>query len=95
MSKRAKRYSMIATKTLEYYMHLRYTIVLIPEDDGSWGALVVELPGCMGAGDTPTEALNELEEVKQSWLLSCLQDNVTIPEPMSSPHDWFVAHPSV
>ena len=67
-------------KTLDDYMGLRYKIVLVPEEDG-WGALIPELPGCVGGGDTPAEALEMLEDAKRGWLLSALDHGDAIPEP--------------
>lgn len=29
---------------------------------------ILEFPGCISTGDTPTEALSALEAVAQSWL---------------------------
>jgi antitoxin HicB len=68
------------TKDLAYYMALRYTIVLTPEEDG-WGATIPDLPGCVAAGDTIQEALKMLDDAKQSWVSASLQRNLPIPEP--------------
>ena len=43
-------------KDYKYYMSLPYTTVLIPEEDGSYFIKIKELPGCMSAGDTVSEA---------------------------------------
>lgn len=56
--------------------------MLQPERDGSWGAFVPDLPGCVGGGDTPLEAfLQMLEDAKLGWLTSCLKHGDPIPEP--------------
>jgi antitoxin HicB len=70
----------VKTKDIAYYMSLRYKIVLIPEEDG-WGALIPELPGCVGGGDTEAEALDMLEDAKRGWLLSASAHDDFIPEP--------------
>lgn len=67
-------------KDLDYYLTLRYKIVLTPEEDG-WGAIIPELPGCVGGGDTIQEALDMLEDAKIGWLTSALAHNDVIPEP--------------
>jgi antitoxin HicB len=67
-------------KNLEYYMSLRYKIILIPEEDG-WGAAIPDLPGCVAAGDTIPEALVILEDAKQSWITASLEHDLPIPEP--------------
>lgn len=70
------------TKDIEYYMALHYAIILIPEEDG-WGALIPDLPGCIGAGDTIAEALEMLEDAKRGWLLVSLDLDEHVPEPKS------------
>ena len=72
----------IKTKDLDYYLGLRYTLILIPEEDG-WGALVWELPGCVGAGDTIEEALAMLEDAKRLWLTYSFEEGHAIPEPLA------------
>jgi len=68
-------------KDLNYYMSLHYKIELIPEKDGSWGAVVPALPGCVGGGDTIAEALEMLEDAKSGWFASRLKHDDPIPEP--------------
>lgn len=87
MAKRDKRLQMQKqqAKDLDFYMSLRFKIVLIPEEDG-WGALIPELPGCVGGGDTISEALEMLEDAKRGWLLSALDHGDPIPEPENYSH---------
>ena len=68
-------------KDLNYYMSLHYKVELIPEADGSWGAVIPELPGCVGGGDTMYEALEMLEDAKIGWFSSRLKHGDPIPEP--------------
>lgn len=44
-------------------------------------AEVAELPGCLTAGETPQEALSNLEEALLGWLESALAHGDPIPEP--------------
>ncbi len=67
-------------KPLNYYLALRYKIELIPEDDG-WGAIIPDLPGCAGGGDTIAEALEMLEDAKRGWMSARLDKGYPIPEP--------------
>jgi antitoxin HicB len=67
-------------KNLDYYMSLRYRIVLTPEEDG-WSAIVPDLPGCIAAGDTINETLELLEDARRSWLEASLLHGLSIPEP--------------
>jgi len=74
-------------KDINYYMSLPYHTILEQWDDGRgpyWVARVAELPHCMIHGDTPQEAVTELEEVKKDWIESNLKRGLKIPEPVSS-----------
>ena len=44
---------------------------------------VLELPGCLTAGDTPQEALANLDDAMAGWIETCLVDDRPIPEPGS------------
>lgn len=71
-------------KNIDYYAKLPYTIILERHDDADtpyWSARVAELPHCLITGDTPMEALKEIEEVKLDWIESNLEDGLPIPEP--------------
>jgi antitoxin HicB len=70
----------MTTKNLDYYLNLRYQIILTPEEDG-WGAIIPDLPGCVGGGDTIEEALAMLEDAKRGWLESALAHGDPITEP--------------
>ena len=71
-------------KNLGYYLSLPYKTIIEPRDDADkpyFVARVVELPYCAIDGDTPENALKELEEVKVDWLKSNLTRGLKIPEP--------------
>jgi antitoxin HicB len=71
-------------RDLDYYFRLPYTIILERWDEGEspyWVARVAELPHCMIHGDTPEEAIKELEGVKKDWIKSNLARGLNIPEP--------------
>lgn len=71
-------------KDTEYYDKLPYTIILEQWDDGKspyWVARVAELLHCLIHGDTPEEAVREIEEVKRDWIKSNLERGLPIPEP--------------
>jgi antitoxin HicB len=73
-------------KDLEYYSKLPYNIILEPWDDGKgqyYVARVAELPHCMIHGDTPEEAVREIEMVKREWIESNLKRGNKIPEPVA------------
>lgn len=71
---------MVKSKSTTHYIGLRYRIILTPEDDG-WGAVIDELPGCVGGGDTIQEAITMLEDAKLGWFQSALDHNDPIPGP--------------
>lgn len=71
-------------KELDYYLNLPYTIILERWDDGKgpyWVARVAELPHCMIHGNSPEEAIKEIEKVKNDWIRSNLKRGLPIPEP--------------
>jgi predicted RNase H-like HicB family nuclease len=76
----------MVVKNLEYYKNLPYSIIVEKHDDQGtyWVARVVELPHCLIHGNTPEEAIREIEEVKIDWIKSNLEDGLPIPEPTST-----------
>jgi predicted RNase H-like HicB family nuclease len=58
-----------------------YTKVIRGEPGDGYLALVPELPGCVTAGETDTEALTNLHEAMALWLESALTDGDPIPAP--------------
>lgn len=77
-------------KDLDYYMKLTYSATLenLEEDGESYFRLTIPiLPGLEAYGDTPSEAYNDLEKAKKEWFLECLDEGITIPEPVRA-HDF-------
>lgn len=70
-------------KDLKYYLSLPYTIELIREDDTTWFARVIELPGCMTEGDGPEDAVAMIRDAMAGWIEIALEDGRSIPEPRS------------
>jgi antitoxin HicB len=73
-------------KDLKYYEKLPYNIILETWDDGEgpyYVARVAELPHCIIHGDTPEEAIREIEVVKREWIESNLNRGRKIPEPVT------------
>lgn len=70
-------------KNLEYYLNLRYPVVLVPEPKGGFTALIPDLEGCVSVGDTPEEALANVEEVRQLWLETAYEHGDPIPLPQA------------
>ena len=51
------------------------------EPDGGWIADVPDLQSCSAFGDTPAEALAEIEQAIEAWLAVAREDGPPIPEP--------------
>lgn len=70
---------------VNYYAELPYQIAIEKWDDGDgpyYVARVLELQGCMIHGDTPEEALHEIEEVKRDWIKTNLMLGNKMPKPL-------------
>jgi antitoxin HicB len=59
-----------------------YARVVVPEADGSFTAEILEFPGCVASGDTPAEALSNVEEVALDWVAATLEQGQDVPEPL-------------
>jgi len=66
-------------KTTQDYLREPYERVLIPEEDGGFSASISEFEGCYAYGETPDEALRNLEEVAVAWIESELSRRREIP----------------
>lgn len=53
------------------------------EEEGitEWVVEYPDLPGCIGVGDTPEEALSEGKIHKDLWIESAVENGVKVPEP--------------
>ena len=50
-------------------------------DGGGYLATVPDLPGCMSDGETPEEALKNVQEALESWVEAAKEWNEDIPKP--------------
>ena len=55
------------------------------EADACWVADVPDLKSCSAFGDTPAEALAEVEAAMEAWLAVAQADGLSIPEPRYRP----------
>jgi predicted RNase H-like HicB family nuclease len=61
-----------------------YTRILVPDSEsGTYGAEILEFPGCVSQGDTPAEAYANLEEAATSWLEATLEAGQSVPQPFA------------
>ena len=72
-------------KDINYYMSLPYRLELLPDtEEGGYAAKYPDLPGCITAGDTMMEALENAEDAKRAWIEAQLEDGTPIPEPVNA-----------
>jgi predicted RNase H-like HicB family nuclease len=62
-------------------MNRPYHRVISGEPVEGYLAEILELPGCATAGETPAEALRNLDDAMALWLESALVHGDPIPEP--------------
>ena len=60
----------------DYHIHIFYS-----EEDGGYIADLPDLPNCSAFGDTPAEALAELEFAGEAWLEAARAEGKPIPIP--------------
>ena len=63
---------------LEYAVHIER---LAESDGGGYLATVPDLPGCMSDGETPEEALKNVQDAIASWIEAAKEWKLDIPEP--------------
>ncbi len=52
-----------------------------PEEGGGFLATVPHLPGCMSDGETPREALSNVQDAIESWIEAAKDMGRDIPQP--------------
>ena len=70
----------------DYHINIFYS-----EDDEGYIADIPDLEFCSAFGDTPQEALAQLEEAKGAWLEAARAEGKPIPEPKYRPAIYQVA----
>jgi predicted RNase H-like HicB family nuclease len=61
-----------------------YSRIVIPEEDGSFRAEVLEFSGCFATGDTAGEALDSVEFAAADWITAALAQGQSIPDPVEN-----------
>jgi antitoxin HicB len=54
---------------------------LLPEDGGGFIATVPDLPGCMSDGETPQEALQNVQDAIRVWIEAAIDMGHAVPTP--------------
>jgi len=70
----------------DYHINIFYS-----EDDDGYIADIPDLDACSAFGETPDEALREVEQAKKLWLESALAEDKPIPQPKYRPVIYQVA----
>jgi antitoxin HicB len=68
-------------KDLNYYLQLKYPIVITQDDDGSYLAEYPDLKGCISVGSTIEGSIAMINDAKLAWLTAAIENNIFIPEP--------------
>jgi predicted RNase H-like HicB family nuclease len=64
----------------DYHINLFYS-----SEDGGYIADIPDLKSCSAFGQTPEEALREVQAAKQAWLQTCRARRKPIPKPLYRP----------
>ena len=59
---------------------LKYTVILIPEEEGGYSVEVPALSGCYTQGETKEEAISMAKEAIELYLDSCAAHREPIPQ---------------
>jgi predicted RNase H-like HicB family nuclease len=71
-------------RTKHELLNRPYSRILIPEEDGTYTADMLEFSGCHAEGDTAAEAIKNLEEAAAEWIDAAIDQGQEIPPPMAS-----------
>ena len=67
---------------------LEYSVIvspLTPEDGGGFVASVPDLPGCLSDGETPEEAIANVQDAIGAWIEAANEMGRVIPAPSRAP----------
>lgn len=68
-------------KAPEEYLKEPYSRILIPNDDGTYSAEILEFPGCFADGNSADETMTNLSASAISWIEVCQEQGLDIPAP--------------
>lgn len=66
------------------YLNKPYARILVPNEDNTFSAEILEFPGCFAHGKTPNEAFQNLESAAISWIEAALEQRQEIPVPSAT-----------
>ena len=59
---------------------INHEVVLIPAEEGGYTVVAPALPGCISEGDTEEEALENIKDAIQGWLLVAKKHDLYVPD---------------
>lgn len=62
---------------------MKYAVLFDPAEDGSWGAVVPDLPGCLSAGNTLEDARRNVREAIELWIEVARERGQDVPLPIT------------
>lgn len=67
--------------SIQGYLRKPYSRILIVNEDGTYTAEILEFHGCFAEGNTPDEAIHNLDAAAQDWIKAAIEAGQEIPEP--------------
>ena len=67
---------------------MTFLVAIHKDPQSSYGVSVPDLPGCISAGDTISEALIMAKEAIELHLEGMLDDDLELPDPTESVEQW-------
>lgn len=71
----------------DYHINIFYS-----EEDGGYIADIPDLKFCSAFGETPEEALSEVQTAKRAWLAVAEDEGKPVPEPQYRPVIYQISH---
>lgn len=59
----------------------RFSVIITPEEEGGYSAIVPDLPGCISEGDTLEACQANIAEAMELWLEVAQENGDPIPAP--------------
>lgn len=72
----------LESKEIREILSKPYARRLVPDEAGGFVASILEFPGCIAEGDSPEEAMSNLEAAAASWVEVALANGYTFREPI-------------
>lgn len=68
-------------RPVEYYLELRYPVLVHEDPEGGYVAEIPDLPGCMTQAETLPELFDLIEDARRVWIEATYEDGREIPLP--------------